>query len=215
MTLEDPHLLNAFDKLCHDYKANMMRFRPCKPGGEMLEANLVFSFIMAFKELYPDAFWAVEVPFESTETNSHNNHLDALIFIDGTLYLIEAKRDYATQDQLNLMRDDLARIESPRLATSLQKMIHRDVYDNPLSEVDKVIGVLLADTWQNSNRNAWRSGVYNGETQDWLPKHRTMSDLGIYAQGARTPYTLMAAHTDNLTQSLETIRGIRGKNVEH
>lgn len=93
MALQDPRLLEAFDKLCQDYKANMMRFRPCKPGGEMLEANLVFSFIMGFKELYSDAFWAVEIPFESTATNSHSNHLDALIFHDGTLYLIEAKRD--------------------------------------------------------------------------------------------------------------------------
>lgn len=207
MTLQDPRLLKAFGKLCQDYKANMMRFRPCKPGGEMLEANLVFSFIMAFKELYSNAFWAVEVPFENTGTNSHNNHLDALIFIDGTLYLIEGKRDYATQDQLNLMRDDLGRIESMRLAQSLQGMLHRDVYDNPLSEVNRVIGVLLADTWQNSNRKAWHSGLYKGETQDWLPRHRTMTDLGIYAQSAKTPYTLMAAHTDNLTQSLEIILG--------
>ncbi|MEQ2352632.1 hypothetical protein [Pseudoalteromonas piscicida] len=102
MTLQYPSLSKAFDKLCHNYKVNMMRFRPCKPSDEMLEANLVFSFIMAFKELYPDSFWAVEIPFENISTKSHSNHLDALIYIDGTLYLIEAKRDYATKKQLDL-----------------------------------------------------------------------------------------------------------------
>ena len=207
MTIQDPRLLASFDKLSQQYKANMMRFRPCKPGGEMLEANLVFSFIMAFKECYPNAFWAVEIPFESKETNSHSNHIDALIFIDGTLYLIEAKRDYATQDQLNLMRADLERIESTRLATSLHAMIHRSVYENPLQGINKVVGVLLADTWQHSNRKAWHSGIHKGELQSWLPKYRTMKDLGIYAQGAKTPYTLLMAHTDNLTQSLEIIQG--------
>lgn len=206
MNLQDPRLLEAFKMLCENYKANMMRFRPCKPGGEMLEANLVFSFIIAFKELYPDSVWAVEIPFENAETNSHSNHLDALIYNDGTLYLIEAKRDYATKDQLDLIQKDLTRIKSVNLANSIKDMLSRDVYDNPLGEVNEVIGVLLADTWQNSNLKAWKSGTYDSEPQGWLPKHRTMTPLGIYAKGAKTPYTLMVAHTENLTQSLEIIQ---------
>ncbi|TMO50390.1 hypothetical protein CWC23_11710 [Pseudoalteromonas ruthenica] len=188
-----------------------MRFRPCKSGGEVLEANLVFSFIMAFKELYPDSFWAVEIPFENTSTSSHSNHLDALIYIDGTLYLIEAKRDYATQEQLDLIRKDLTRIKSAELAKAIRDMWKRDVYDNPLGEVNEVIGVLLADTWQNSNRKAWESGSYKGEPQDWLPAHRAKIGLGIYAQGSKTPYTLLVAHTDNLTKTLDIIRGNSGE----
>lgn len=206
MTIKDHRLGNVFEKFSQDYQANMMRFRPCKPGGEVLEANLVFSFIMTFKELYPNAFWAVEIPFENTSTRCHSNHLDALIYIDGTLYLIEAKRDYATKDQLDLMHKDLRRIESVELASAIRDMWDRPIYDNPLGEVKEVIGVLLADTWQNSNRTAWQTGSHKGHVQDWLPNHRAENDLGIYAQGSKTPYTLLFAHTDNLLQSLDIIR---------
>lgn len=223
----DEPIFEAFENMACEYKKSMSQFRPCKIGGEMSESNLVFTFLREFLKNKPDAIYAVEVPFanikddKDTPTNidgdSWTKHLDALIYHDQVLYLIEAKRDYPAKTYFELIEKDLKRIKSQALAFSLNRMINRDddpkvehkAYDKPIqtSEIKAVKGILLADTWRELNVKVWEEGKRDNAPFNWLqPLHRKTKSLGFQAKNPKAPYTLLIAQTENLSDSLKIIK---------
>ncbi|MGM7318800.1 hypothetical protein [Idiomarina sp. ST10R2A5] len=232
----DEFVEKGFTNLRELYENSMSVFRPCKPGGEVLEQNLVTAFLMGCLKNNPDIRWGVEIPFASADKEvefssifTHNqtsdliendvlkknwkNHIDAFIYVNGTLYLIEAKRDYPAASFLEKIKADYERIQSPELAISFRLMMNRtDVYSESFGEIKQVKGILLADTWRPTNLNLWNEAYYKpkGRKQaydlSWLESmERRFHCLGFKSQTASESYSLLIAQTSDLESSRKII----------
>ncbi|ASG65587.1 hypothetical protein CEW91_05305 [Idiomarina piscisalsi] len=181
----DELIANGFTNLVEHYKQSMNVFRPCKPGGEVVEQNLVTAFLMGCLKKAPEAHWGLEIPFVGEKTLPvHNansghandgfdltsksilskkwrNHLDGYIYANETLYLIEAKRDYPATGFLKQIKADYDRLHSKQLALSFHSMLHRpSIYGKPFGNIKQVKAVLLADTWRPTNFKLWEDAFY-------------------------------------------------------
>lgn len=181
----DKFIADGFANLVKHYKKSMNVFRPCKPGGEILEQNLVTAFLMECLKNDSEALWGLEVPFVGdTEASGHSsdktqandffdlnsesilsenwkNHLDGFIYANETLYLIEAKRDYPATEFLRQIKADYDRLHSKELALSFHSMLNRpDIYGESFGYIKQVKAVLLADTWRPTNFKLWENAFY-------------------------------------------------------
>lgn len=187
----DELIANGFTNLVKHYELSMNVFRPCKPGGEVVEQNIVTAFLMGCLKKAPEAHWGLEVPFvgdaktkvqssDKTRGNDsfiHNsesildekwrNHLDGFIYANETLYFIEAKRDYPATEFLKQIKADYDRLHSKELALSFHSMLNRpDVYGMPFGNIKMVKAVLLADTWRPTNFKLWKDAFYRPRGHD-------------------------------------------------
>lgn len=181
----DKFIADGFANLVKHYKKSMNVFRPCKPGGEVLEQNLVTAFLMGCLKKPTEAHWGLEVPFvgdakakvhssdktrgndsfildsESILSKKWRNHLDGFIYTNETLYLIEAKRDYPATEFLRQIKADYDRLHSKELALSFHSMLNRpDIYGESFGYIKQVKAVLLADTWRPTNFKLWENAFY-------------------------------------------------------
>ncbi|AWL10842.1 hypothetical protein HMF8227_00336 [Saliniradius amylolyticus] len=201
----DDFIRYTFKNTVEFHQQAMSRFRPCKPQGEMAEANLTFSFIHSALRTCPQAGWGLEVPFtDGDKSNSPwNKHIDGYLFVDNTLYLIEVKRDYPVSDFSDYVCKDLKRLSSPHLADAFVRMLDRPVYSQPLGQIKAVKAVLLADTWRAENVRYWASAELKGEKQRWLSElHRDVQAMPFTAGNSAAPYSLLIAQSDNLDSFL-------------
>ncbi|MGS2721009.1 hypothetical protein [Paraglaciecola aestuariivivens] len=216
----DEMVAEVFKIFHQEYATRMQTFRPCKPGGEIVESNLVHQFINAWLKKCPDALHALEVPFatksdtpltpnsdiEDVLNTGWGNHLDGIVLANGTLYLIEAKRDYPPAQLIKRTKADFDRIHSLELAASLNIMFFRQgVYTKPIEPIKEVKGIILADTWSLTNQKLWQSAHYKGQI-DWLADmQREVKDLGIGSSIKNESYALLIAHTQAMPEQLRVI----------
>lgn len=228
----DPLLKTCFADLCARYRASMATFRPCRPSGEVVEQNLVTAFLFSCLQHAPKGHWGVEIPFIGNQSmRLHRadsklssititklreapwqNHIDAFFYHDGTLYLIEAKRDYPALTFVQKVKTDYERLLSFELAMSFQLMLHRDVYDRTWGPIQAVKGLLLADTWRPTNQVLWQDAHYQTRKSRtavdlaWLKNLRRDShDLEIGSNATSESYHLLIAQTDDLTATKRII----------
>lgn len=228
----DEAVTNAFEDFHREYKRQMSIFRPCRPGGEIVEANLVSNFISSWKNVNSPKFNAVEVPFAVSGFSSINlqdiydyvgkhpwrNHLDGLILEGGTLYLIEAKRDANPSQLIKNISADLERIHSLELAASLNAMLFREAYNKKHEDrfcIKHVVGIILADTWRPSIKRAWKRGQFsnpkiqkNFECSMLKTMEREVVDLQVKPDKSNESYCLLLGVTRPISSSLEVINGI-------
>ncbi|WP_199611703.1 hypothetical protein [Flocculibacter collagenilyticus] len=203
----DKVIIEAFLKTCSSYERTMSQFRACKPGGEMSESNLVFTFLKSFSQLAPDAICAAELPFSLKEGLPWSSHLDGFIYFEETIYLIEAKRDYPAKIFFEKICNDLERIKLDRVAFCLKKMLNREgVYSMPINNVKQVKGILLADTWSALNQRIWATGKWDSVDLNWFRSlDRAGRKLPFSVKGSSSNYSLLIAQTQNLEKSLSII----------
>lgn len=218
----DEFIANGFTNLVEHYKKSMNVFRPCRPGGEVLEQNLVTAFLMGCLKKPTEAHWGLEVPFvddakakvhSSDKTRGNDffeltsksildstkkwrNHLDGFIYANETLYLIEAKRDYPATEFLKQIKADYDRLNSKELALSFHSMLNRpDVYSKPFGNIKQVKAVLLADTWRPTNFRLWESAFYKPRG------HKSAYDLSWLKPMQRRAYDLGFESSQSASES--------------
>ncbi|MDV6316461.1 hypothetical protein [Idiomarina sp. HP20-50] len=202
----------------------------------MVEQNLITAFLLASLKRYPDSLWGVEVPFAGAPQQKPasarppvnnqpsklsekdvlgepwKNHIDAFIYLNETLYFIEAKRDYPAETFLQHIKADYERIKSPELAVSFRLMMNRSgVYREPFGAIKQVKGILLADTWRPNNLKLWTNGYYKAAGQkqasdlSWLKSLERDSHPLDFKSGASESYSLLIAQTADLERSRKII----------
>lgn len=135
------------------YRAMLEKFRPCKPGSEFLEQNLITLFAHEYLKKFPDGAFFSEVPFRSDlKGKDWELRLDAFAFTSQTAYAIEAKGSKSKSKLFEEIGKDLKRLTSPALISSLREMF--EAREHILPNIIK--GVVLADCWSESTAEIWR-----------------------------------------------------------
>tara|TARA_R110002072_G_scaffold301723_1_gene482144 strand:- start:274 stop:909 length:636 start_codon:yes stop_codon:yes gene_type:complete len=148
-----------FLSLKENYKRMLDQFRPCKPGSEFLEQNLISLFVHEFLKQYPEGIAYTEIPFMIKGNEYWASRLDAFLATDNVGYLLEAKGSLSQSNLFESIHLDLDRIISPELHESFLKMAKgykkddERIYNLP----NNVYGLVLADCWSKSTANEWKS----------------------------------------------------------
>lgn len=146
----------VFENMGRTYQRMLKRFRPCKPGSEFLEQNLVTIFAHEFLiEFGDDACCYSEVPFAQGLQNSKSaawkEHLDGFLIQGNNGYLLEAKGALSTNELFKAISDDIERIYSHGLWESLEIMARGQ------SLPSNIYGVIIADCWQSEGMDEKKS----------------------------------------------------------
>lgn len=178
----DKDLLCIIERMATNYKRMLQEFRPCKPGGEFLEQNLVTLLCAEFSQHYPEGITFSEIPFmESVNAKKEvwSKRLDGYVATKEHAYLIEAKGSLSRTDLLKAVDADLDRIYSEELKLSFKKMAQDDGsrnYNIPSS----VKGLVIANTWSKNIAAIWgsKSGFDNFDNLSKL--HTIKLSAGVY-----------------------------------
>lgn len=136
------------------YARMLKKFRPCKPGGEFLEQNLVTLLSHEFLMMHRDGIAFTEVPFISYVEQEHwTSRIDAYLATDATGYLVEAKGSLNWQSLCEAIEMDLKRLSSSELRKSFDKMATGG--GRCFSLPDTMTGVIIADCWSSAAAKNW------------------------------------------------------------
>ena len=142
------------ERLAERYRKSLAQLRPCKPGEEMLEQNLITFLCHEFLAMYDEGVAYSEIPFISDlQVNSWSNRLDAYLANEHAAYVVEAKSTKRKSDLIKDITKDLQRIYSEELKRSFQIMTERSDVNHQLPEA--VYGLIVADFWSLSTDKAW------------------------------------------------------------
>ena len=151
-----PDLESLLKGTAQRYMRMLTRFRPCKPGGEFLEQNLITLFAHEFLSQFPDGVAYTEIPFmQDKEDGYWRSRLDGYFATEEFGIFLEAKGSLNSENLFKGIDDDLGRIKSTTLFRSFDIM-KRDGELPP-----KFFGVILADSWQKKQADKWVSKVFD------------------------------------------------------
>lgn len=136
------------------YSEMLKKFRPCKPGSEFLEQNLITLLSSEFLKMFPKGIAFSEVPFiTGNEKNQWGSRLDAYLANETDGYLVEAKGSQSKELLFQLIEDDLKRINSEDLEVSFNQMATDG--DRNYAIPDTVRGLIIADCWSSATIEQW------------------------------------------------------------
>lgn len=193
MTLESTveQLISA---VATQYGGMLQRFRPCKPGSEFLEQNLVTLLIREFLNKFGDDGIAyTELPFQSAQ-DLWDLRMDAFLANADSAYLVEAKGLGENANNLQWIESDLARIESCHLRESIHTMATAPGrrYTIPA----RVFGIIIADCWHRDVANQWSD---NHLLQQRFPRISRLSTRSIKVGSfGKYEYFILAGQTPYL-----------------
>ncbi len=137
-----------------NYSRMLKTFRPCKPGSEFLEQNLITLLSIEFIKIFPDGIAFSEIPFMTPKGNKQwGSRLDAYLANDKNGYLVEAKGSQSKDELFQQIEEDLDRIKSPELKASFAKMA--TFGDRNYVIPEKITGLIIADCWYSSHADQW------------------------------------------------------------
>jgi hypothetical protein len=137
-----------------NYSKMLSQFRPCRPGSEFLEQNLITLLSHEFLKLNPDGIAYSEVPFITPNGNGQwGSRLDAYLANEIEGLLVEAKGSQSKDELFQLIENDLERITSSELKDSFVQMATKG--DRSYEIPNKVTGLVIADCWYSSHAKQW------------------------------------------------------------
>lgn len=178
------------------YKGMLSKFRPCKPGSEFVEQNLITILCHEFLLLHDDGISYTELPFANPNTKKWDLHLDAYLANEQVCYLVEAKGSLTAKDLFSSIQSDVVRIFSDNLQMSLQTMAQGDSDDDrnyvfPCQSK----GLIVANTWSKQTAQHWLSDPDNL----FSSLSRKIYSLGEYGVNKKYELFMLAGQTkDNL-----------------
>lgn len=130
-------------------------FRPCKPGSEFLEQNLITIFSHEFLNKFGDSACVFsEIPFMGSKNdNKWQARLDGFFIEGDNGYFLEAKGSNSKEKLFQSIDNDLKRIHSIELLESFNNMVDQRRHVLPT----KLYGLVIADSWQHKNCNSSES----------------------------------------------------------
>lgn len=149
------------------YGGMLARLRPCKPGSEFLEQNLVTLFCHEFLTEFPCGIAYTELPFapalpaspcpSDIEKADWSNRLDAFLATEQAYYFLEAKCLSNKVEKLKDVEGDLERIrEKPGPIACLDYMASGTDNDDRAYCVPAQKNVLIiADCWTKEIADKW------------------------------------------------------------
>ena len=150
----DQQLVALLQNTATTYARMLKKFRPCKPGGEFLEQNLVTLLSHEFLMMNREGIAFTEVPFLSSIDSEHwKARIDAYLATDEMGYLVEAKGSQNWQSMCEAIEVDLKRLSSPELRMSFDKMATGGSRDFSLPP--NMTGVIIADCWSPVSAKQW------------------------------------------------------------
>lgn len=124
-------------RLHNRYTTIFSHYYPAHGSTGFTERNLTNNFVSALESLYPGSCFSwFEAPISLTE----KKHMDAIVFTETELFLIEAKRFTAPQSKTHSVRNDIERMQSNEAHLLLEKGLI-----NPIQR--QRYAVILADVW--------------------------------------------------------------------
>jgi hypothetical protein len=135
---------DLLDQFVEHYQKMLTRFRPCKPGGEYLEQNLITHLCHTFLKFNQSASAFTEVPLQASD-GKWKLRFDALLLIEDEAYVVEAKKSSSFPNLCRELNSDVKKLKDSKLRYSLDQMAkgpNRD-FINP----SKVSVLLVADHW--------------------------------------------------------------------
>ena len=134
-------LLNRF--VVH-YQKMLTRFKPCKPGGEYLEQNLITHLCHTFLMSDQSAVAFTEVPLQAND-GKWKLRFDALLLSDDEAYVVEAKKSSSFPNLCRELNSDVNKLKNANLRFSLDQMTKGP--NRSFKEISKVSVLLVADHW--------------------------------------------------------------------
>lgn len=162
----DPAIDLLINNTTASYSKMLGRFRPCRPGSEFLEQNLITLLSHEFLMLNPDGLAYSEIPFITPNGNGQwGSRLDAYLANDSEGLLVEAKGSQSKDELFQRIEHDLERIKSRELKDSFMTMAMTPKedrnYEIPNREYrnytipNKITGLIIADCWFSSHAEQW------------------------------------------------------------
>jgi hypothetical protein len=152
----DTQLKSIIENCANNYKRMLKSFRPCRPGGEFLEQNIITLVAHEFLQAFPDGFAFSEIPFVKDTKNINKSsgwpcRLDLFLYNSEIGYAIEVKGSKRRGEFFSAIEKDVERLISEELISSLESMATARG-----SELPKTIkGVILADCWYKDESDKW------------------------------------------------------------
>lgn len=165
------------------YQRVLDRFRPCRPGGEFLEQNLITLFCHEFLNYFGSKACAyTEIPFMGgAGGNGWQARLDGFLIEGENGYVLEAKGSLSADSLFSAINADVNRINSRNLGKSLSEMFR----GNP--EPMNMYGLVIADCWRHEKKlddgaqfDRWVSDDIVGEYPHLGKLNRRVMPLGVY-----------------------------------
>lgn len=127
----------VMDRFYNRYSSILSQYYPAHGSTGFTERNLTNNFVSALESLDPDncLSW-FEAPIDITD----KKHIDAVVFTETDLFLIEAKRFTAPWSQANSVKSDIERMLSPMSLELLENGLRHTIERNRYA-------VVLADVW--------------------------------------------------------------------
>lgn len=205
-------------KLAHQvavrYGKSLSQFRPCKPGSEVLEQNLITLLSHEFMVMFNDDERCVaysEIPFKSKKhPDKWSNRLDGFLANSEMAFLVEAKSTASKSDLLRGICNDLLRIHSKELEVSFKKMSLHGDRQYVLPPV--ISGLIIAGYWVKTHSKPWFISESDFEMQlaHQLPEYTVTSKInpiGTYGiDGETWDFYVVVAQTTNLNWHRDTVR---------
>ncbi|KZY75188.1 hypothetical protein A3740_15800 [Oleiphilus sp. HI0068] len=179
------------------YNRMLKEFRPCKPGSEFLEQNLITLLAHEFLCQYPNGIAYTEIPFTPPEDDSWKSRLDAYMATSEFGLLVEAKGSKSRVELFKSIEEDLTRIYSPKLKSSFAEMAIGNCKKSKLNRSyilpKSMHGLIVADCWSEDTAKAWEENPYfNNPCFNLITKALPMGEYGGYK------YFILYAITEQL-----------------
>lgn len=147
------YIQSIFENTGKTYQRMLTNFRPCKPGSEFLEQNLITLFSHEFLKVFAgDACAYSEIPFmkkdQEKDDNAWQARLDGFLIAGDSGFLLEAKGSRSLDYLFASIDGDIDRISSRELRLSFHAMA--DERGTALPE--NMYGLIIADCWQHESR---------------------------------------------------------------
>lgn len=194
----DETVLKLAQNVVERYRKSLFHFRPCKPGSELLEQNLITLLSHEFMVMFNDDDRCVaysEIPFKSEkQPDKWSNRLDGFLANKDMAFVVEAKSTKHKDDLIIDIKADLKRIHSDELKDSFREMASSEgrTYQIPSS----VHGLVIADFWCLSASQPWFTA---SEFEARLfPEYRIKAMIEKVGTYGRYDYFLLVAQTNAL-----------------
>lgn len=138
----------VFKKVGVTYQKMLNTFRPCRPGGEFLEQNLITLFCHEFLNYFGSKACAyTEIPFMGdSDSDAWQARLDGFLVESENGYVLEAKGSLSADSLFSAISSDVKRINSRSLGRSLSEMFRGN------REPRRIYGLVIADCWRNEKK---------------------------------------------------------------
>jgi hypothetical protein len=196
-------------KVAIRFTRSLSHFRPCRPGSELLEQNLITLLSHEFLTKFNDDDRCIaysEIPFKSQDDPTKwSSRLDAYLANSDTAYLVEAKSSRRREHLVADIRVDLDRIFHPHTKDSFIEMASKD--DRQYLFPKDIYGLIIADFWSLSDKTPWFSTAAEFENC-FLPEHHVKATIEKVGAYGRYDYFVILAQTAKLPWNIQTEVGM-------